>query len=66
MFQLIEIFTGVTDFFEFKLQLAPKIGVCELTLRRSIPTHHSLVCSISLITGWTVYTEKYKARGPDV
>ena len=21
---------------------------------------------ISLITGWTVYTEKYKARGPDV
>ena len=20
---------------------------------------------ISLITGWTVYTEKYKARGPD-
>ena len=23
-------------------------------------------CIISLITGWTVYTEKYKARGPDV
>ena len=22
--------------------------------------------NISLITGWTVYTEKYKARGPDV
>ena len=22
--------------------------------------------TISLITGWTVYTEKYKARGPDV
>ena len=21
---------------------------------------------ISLITGWTVYAEKYKARGPDV
>ena len=21
---------------------------------------------ISFITGWTVYTEKYKARGPDV
>ena len=24
------------------------------------------VFAISLITGWTVYTEKYKARGPDV
>ena len=24
----------------------------------------NLVLSISLITGWTVYTEKYKARGP--
>ena len=22
--------------------------------------------TISLITGWTVYTEKYKAQGPDV
>ena len=22
--------------------------------------------TISLITGWIVYTEKYKARGPDV
>ena len=24
------------------------------------------IFNISLITGWTVYTEKYKARGPDV
>ena len=24
------------------------------------------IYNISLITGWTVYTEKYKARGPDV
>ena len=23
-------------------------------------------CTISLITDWTVYTEKYKAQGPDV
>ena len=22
--------------------------------------------TVSLITGWTVYSEKYKARGPDV
>ena len=26
----------------------------------------SVYNNISLITGWTVYTEKYKARGPDV
>ena len=24
------------------------------------------IYTISLITGWTVYTEKYKDRGPDV
>ena len=29
-------------------------------------TDSNLNSIISLITGWTVYTEKYKARGPDV
>ena len=38
---------------------------CDALFHYSVQCEHSLSI-ISLITGWTVYTEKYKARGPDV
>ena len=37
-------------------------------LRLQLPNRWKIfgIYAISLITDWTVYTEKYKARGPDV
>ena len=36
------------------------------TTVRLIESFSTINFTISLIIGWTVYTEKYKARGPDV
>ena len=41
------------------------MNMSELNFFLLIP-FHGTPCIISLITGWTVYTEKYEAQGPDV
>ena len=56
----------------------PQRSTCTASRRYSVKFDHTKmgkicliwkqnkVLLISLITGWTVYTEKYKAQGPDV
>ena len=37
---------------------------CTISIVQGLPRDRTYI--ISLITGWTVYTEKYKAGGPDI